>query len=121
MGSDVALVSLLLEAVKQNWHYGFMVAGVILLVAAVRSKKGITIALGGSGGGNGNGNGHHHVAHHGYVSNKRYEEGQAHLEKRLTDHDEDTKELRAEIKELREDVKGQSRVLARIEGKLDGK
>ena len=116
VGADVALVSLLFEAVKANWHYGFMIAGVILLIYGVRSGKGISIQLG--GGANGNGSGHH-IATNGYVSNRRHDDNIAHLNQRLDDHDRDTAQLQKEVGLIREAVQGQGRVLARIEGKLD--
>ena len=118
--ADITFATLLAQLFRENWHYGLIVLVSLLLMIAVRSKRGISIQLGGQGNGSpvkqGQGG---HIATNGYVSNKRFEDHQASIARQLSDHDEDTKQLRHELGLIREAVQGQGRVLARIEGKLD--
>ena len=113
-GADAAFFSLLLDAFKHNWHYGFMVAGVILLIYGVKSRKGISIQLGG------NGNGQHAPAEK-LVSYTRFQEFRETMNSRLDHHDEETKEIREELRGMRSDIKSVSESAARIEGILSKK
>ena len=112
--TDSALLTSVLQLLSEHGVHGIALLAAILLIAGIRSRRGIEIKL---GGGNGNG---HHTPHHGYVSNKRYEDGMAAIKKQLDDHDSDTRELRDAVKGIRSKLQETAECVARIEGKLDG-
>ena len=114
--ADINITIALLQLIQQyGWHALALFVGVVL-IAAVRSKRGISVQLGG-----GNGPSASQLPGDKPVTYQRFMEFREMVNRRLDEHDADTQAIRTELAGIRSKVQETAEAVARIEGKIGSK